>query len=170
MGNNPNRLIECGMADRDTIQEVESTREEAIKRNQAHGKNLFAQKANLSHQTPSRQLPILEHENLTKVSKTHQAGFTPIRGSMYEDTSGKGLDEIIESRYNTAMHFPEDQVVTLLECLAYSLAYLSSKAVPHHDFYPTNILYNQGQFRVRNPAALDYSSYSITLQRNHTST
>lgn len=83
-------------------------------------------------------------------------------GNYYEDVDGKCLDEIIESRYHTSMHFPEEQVVALLEALTYSLAYLCKKSIPHHDFYPTNILYHEGIFRVRNPLGIVCSAYTIT--------
>ena len=62
------------------------------------------------------------------------------------------------------MHFPEPQMVSLLESLVYGLAYLSKKNIPHHDFYPTNIFYKDGKFKLLNPAVLSYSSYSITQQ------
>jgi hypothetical protein len=58
-----------------------------------------------------------------------------------EGEVGRCLDEIIETRFGTTMHFPEPQLVSLLEGLVYSLAYLSKKSIPHHDFYPTNIFY-----------------------------
>lgn len=86
-------------------------------------------------------------------------------GRLYEDLSGKCLDEIIESRYHTTMHFPEDQVVGLMESLVYSLAYLCKKSVANRDFYPTNIFYSEGTFKVRNPLALTCSAYAITQQR-----
>ena len=62
------------------------------------------------------------------------------------------------------MHFPETQMIGLLEALVYSLAYLSKKNIPHHDFYPTNIFYKDGKFKLLNPLTLACSGYSITQQ------
>lgn len=104
-----------------------------------------------------------EHENLTVVSKIPLPGFAK-SGDFFEEPRGKCLDEIIESRYNTSMHFPENQVVGLLESLVYSLAYLCRKGIGHHDYYPTNIYYMGGVFKLLNPALVACSGYSITQQ------
>ena len=48
------------------------------------------------------------------------------------------------------MHFPEYQILSLLECLVYSLAYMSKKSINYHNFYPTNIFYNNGSFKILN--------------------
>jgi hypothetical protein len=65
------------------------------------------------------------------------------------------------------MHFPEYQIHGLLESMVYSLAYMVKKDVNHHDFYPTNIFYNNGAFKVINPALLKSSGYSLTQQSNY---
>ena len=81
-----------------------------------------------------------------------------------EEDIGLCLDEIIESRYNTTMHFPEPQMMALLESLVYGLAYLHNKDIRHHDFYPTNIFYKDSRFKLLNPVATPCSGYSITQQ------
>jgi serine/threonine protein kinase len=63
------------------------------------------------------------------------------------------------------MHFPEHQIRGLLESLIYGLAYMAKKDINHHDFYPTNIYYNNGCFKILNPLMVKYSGYSITQQR-----
>lgn len=56
-----------------------------------------------------------DHENLTKASKTPKDGYIKMVGSdFYEEMKGQCLDEIIEGRYNTTMHFPEYQIKGLL--------------------------------------------------------
>ena len=62
------------------------------------------------------------------------------------------------------MHFPEPQMIALLESLVYGLAYLSYKDITHHDFYPTNIFYKDSRFRIVNPMITPCSGYSITHQ------
>ena len=52
------------------------------------------------------------------------------------------------------MHFPENQMISLLEALVYSLAYMTKKGYYHHDFYPTNIFYENGRFIIKNPKVL----------------
>lgn len=63
------------------------------------------------------------------------------------------------------MHFPEYQIISLLECLVYSLAYMSKKNINYHDFYPTNIFYSNGNFKMLNPLLAKMSGYSMTQQR-----
>ena len=60
------------------------------------------------------------------------------------------------------MHFPEPEVISLLESLVYGLAYFSKKKLPHHDFYRTNVFYKEGKFKILNPLALVSSSYELT--------
>lgn len=66
------------------------------------------------------------------------------------------------------MHFPEYQIRSLLECLVYSLAYMSKKSINYHDFYPTNIFYNNGSFKILNPLTAKKSGYSLTQESNCT--
>ena len=63
------------------------------------------------------------------------------------------------------MHFPENQMISLLEALVYSLSYMTKKGYYHHDYYPTNIFYDNGSFLITNPKTLQCSSYGITQQR-----
>jgi hypothetical protein len=63
------------------------------------------------------------------------------------------------------MHFPQGQAVVLVESLVYSLRYLQREGLPHHDFYPTNVHYHAGIFKIANPLALDTSAYALTQQR-----
>lgn len=65
------------------------------------------------------------------------------------------------------MHFPEYQVISLLESLVYSLAYLVKKEINYHDFYPTNVFYNNGIFKIANPLAVKLSGYSLTHQSTY---
>ena len=50
------------------------------------------------------------------------------------------------------MFFPQNQVVVLLESLVYALAYMEKNSLRHHDFYPTNVYYNSGCFKITNPS------------------
>lgn len=63
------------------------------------------------------------------------------------------------------MHFPHSQVVTLIESLVYSLAYLEKNNMKHHDFYPTNVFYQNGLFKIANPLSIEASAYSLTQAR-----
>lgn len=36
----------------------------------------------------------------------------------------------------------------------------------HHDYYPTNIFYSRGQFKINNPIMVQVSGYTRTQQRN----
>jgi hypothetical protein len=99
------------------------------------------------------------------VSRTPKPGYSKLAGSEYfEEERGKCLDEIIESRFNSTMHFPEYQIRGLLESMVYGLAYMTRKDLNHHDFYPTNVFYKNGTFKLLNPLALNCSGYSITQQ------
>ena len=60
------------------------------------------------------------------------------------------------------MHFPKSQVVILIESLMYSLAYIKKCSYIHHDFYPTNVYYSNGIFKIVNPVLIDTSAYSLT--------
>jgi len=51
-----------------------------------------------------------------------------------------------------------------LESLVYSLAYLTKKDINYHDFYPTNIFYNNGVFKILNPLVVKFSGYALTQQ------
>jgi hypothetical protein len=62
------------------------------------------------------------------------------------------------------MHFPQQQVVLLVESLVYSLRYLQRVGLPHHDFYPTNAHYAAGIFKMTNPLTLESSAYALTQQ------
>ena len=62
------------------------------------------------------------------------------------------------------MHFPQTQVVTLIESLVYALAYMQKNNYKHHDFYPTNIYFQQGVFKITNPATTEQSAYFKTSQ------
>jgi len=53
-----------------------------------------------------------------------------------------------------------------LESLVYSLAYLTKKDVNYHDFYPTNIFYSNGVFKILNPLVVKLSGYALTQQSN----
>lgn len=64
-----------------------------------------------------------QHENILKVA------YSPFPGServsnKYTEKGSKSLAEIVEGRYNSTMHFPQAQVVGLVESLVYSLRYL----------------------------------------------
>lgn len=63
------------------------------------------------------------------------------------------------------MHFPQTQVVALIESLVYALAYLQKNSLRHHDFYPSNIHYQQGLFKVTNPLTVTGSAYELTQGR-----
>lgn len=63
------------------------------------------------------------------------------------------------------MHFPEYQIISLLESLVYSLAYMTKKGISHHDYYPTNIFYSNGVFKLLNSLMLKYSAYEMTQKR-----
>lgn len=75
------------------------------------------------------------------------------------------LAQLIESRYNTKMYFPEENVISLLESIVYAMAALEVKQIRHHDIYPTNIFFHNGIFKLSNPSMTPQSSYSLTLQR-----
>ncbi len=60
------------------------------------------------------------------------------------------------------MHFPHSQIITLIECLVYSLAYVDKNKIKHHDFYPTNIFYQNGIFKIANPLIVENSGYELT--------
>lgn len=60
------------------------------------------------------------------------------------------------------MHFPQSQVVALIESLVYALAYLEKNSIRHHDFYPTNVYYHSGIFKLTNPVSHETSAYTIT--------
>lgn len=48
--------------------------------------------------------------------------------------------------------------------MVYSLAYMTKKDINHHDYYPTNIFYTNGIFKILNPLILKNSAYSLTQQ------
>lgn len=62
------------------------------------------------------------------------------------------------------MHFPQAQVVGLVESLVYSLRYLQKFEYKHHDYYPTNIQYCAGVFKITNPLLTNASAYVLTQQ------
>lgn len=64
------------------------------------------------------------------------------------------------------MHFPQAQAVVLVESLIYSLRYLQRHAISHHDYYPTNVHYAGGAFKIASPITLEASAYSLTQQSN----
>ena len=63
------------------------------------------------------------------------------------------------------MHFPQIQVVALIESLVYALAYLEKNSIRHHDFYPINLYYCDGIFKIANPLSIEFSAYALTEQR-----
>ena len=65
------------------------------------------------------------------------------------------------------MHFPQAQAVILVESLVYSLRYMQREGVAHHDYYPTNVHYHNGMFKVANPMIASVSAYSLTQQSNN---
>lgn len=42
---------------------------------------------------------------------------------------------------------------------------MTKKNMNYHDFYPTNIFYNNGNFKIANPLTIKFSGYSLTQQR-----
>ncbi len=60
------------------------------------------------------------------------------------------------------MFFPQPQVVLLIESLVYALAYLEKYGFKHHDFYPTNIFFCEGVFKITNPMVINESGYALT--------
>ena len=76
----------------------------------------------------------------------------------------KTLAEIVEVRYNTTKHFPYSQILGLIESLVYALAYMAKKKCNHHDFYPTNIYYCEGRFKLINPLEIQASGFYLTSQ------
>ena len=64
-----------------------------------------------------------QHENILKVSAWPFEGAEKI-GNRYVEKGNKCLAEIIEERYNSNMYFPQAQVVSLIESLVYSFAYM----------------------------------------------
>lgn len=92
MGNNPNKIIQCGVSDKDTKQEVYTTREEAIRGTKNPASLLRPSLNNKSNPKNLNQF-IPQHENLTTVSRTHQRDLIEIQnGNYYEDVGGKCLD------------------------------------------------------------------------------
>jgi hypothetical protein len=49
--------------------------------------------------------------------------------------------------------------------LVYALAYLEKAGIRHHDFYPTNVYYSSGIFKISNPALQETTAYGLTQQR-----
>lgn len=64
-----------------------------------------------------------QHENILRVAYSPFPGAEQA-GNKYSERGSKSLAEIVEARYNSAMHFPQAQVVGLVESLVYSLRYL----------------------------------------------
>lgn len=64
------------------------------------------------------------------------------------------------------MYFPQAQVVTLIESLVYSLRYLQKFDHKHHDYYPTNVHYCSGIFKITNPLTFSASAYVLTQESN----
>lgn len=63
-------------------------------------------------------------------------------------------------------HFPYSQILGLTESLVYGLAYMTKKNCNHHDFYPTNIYYVDGKFKIINPLEIQASGFYLTSQSN----
>lgn len=61
-------------------------------------------------------------------------------------------------------HFPYSQVLGLTESLVYGLSYMTKKNCNHHDFYPANIYYSEGKFKVINPFEIQASGFCLTSQ------
>jgi hypothetical protein len=54
-----------------------------------------------------------QHENILKVAYSPFPGGERV-GNKYTEKGSKNLAEIVETRYNTTMHFPQGQVVALI--------------------------------------------------------
>lgn len=55
----------------------------------------------------------------------------------------------------------------MTESLVYALAYLEKHNIKHHDFYPSNVFYHQGIFKVSNPLTVECSAYTLTHNSNN---
>ncbi len=42
---------------------------------------------------------------------------------------------------------------------------MTKKGINHHDYYPTNIFYSNGVFKLLNPLMLEHSAYAMTQKR-----
>lgn len=107
---------------------------------------------------------LAQHENIVRLS-ARQFGGAERAGQRWVEPTGKTLADIIEGRYNSSMYFPQGQVVQLLESLVYALAYMEKNSLRHHDFYPTNVYYTAGAFKISNPTLVEASAYLLTQER-----
>lgn len=110
-----------------------------------------------------------QHENILKVAYSPFPGAERV-GNKYAEKGSKSLAEIVEARYGSTMHFPQAQVVGLVESLVYSLRYLQKFEYRHHDYYPPNIHYCGGAFKVSSPLLTNSSAYVLTQQSKPTVT
>lgn len=87
----------------------------------------------------------------------------------FYEVAGVSLASLVESRYNSKLLFPEEEVLTLIESMSYALAYLESKGWAHHDVYPTNIFYADGIFKLAHPRFVR-PSYRLTIESKQSAT